>query len=183
MNERTVIACKVEMPDGLKDVFTLLPWQTVRTQGLIPEAVLGMSLRPLREGEPLTPDNFADNKAFIEFLHGFIAQEAPSLPGLQAEARRQQEGWVYLLDARIQEPAGEVPPEDILGAFEVKGGEVVAGSYQMSTRHALFSRSGFFRLDPELHRRLVEELVRRSAAAQDSEGSQGTPTEGNSQEA
>jgi hypothetical protein len=167
MNERAVIACRVEMPDGVKDVFTLLPWQTVQAQGLIPEAVLGMTLRPLGEGESLAPDNFAGNGVFLDFLHGFIAREGPSLPGLQAEARRQQEGWVYLIDARVPDPAGEVPPEDILGGFEVKGGEVVAGSYRMNTRHALFTRAGFFRLDPELHRRLVAELVRRSEAAQD----------------
>jgi hypothetical protein len=164
MNERAVVACRVELPDGLKDVFTLLPWQTVQAQGLIPEAVLGMTLRPLGEGESLTPDNFALNSVFVEFLHRFIAEQGPTLPGLQAEARRQQEGWVYLLDGRAQGPADEAQPEDILGAFEVKGGEIVAGSYQMSTGHALFSRDGFFRLDPELHRRLVAELVRRSAA-------------------
>jgi hypothetical protein len=39
---------------------------------------------------------------------------------------------VYLLDARTPDPSGRVPPHDIIGAFDVRDGALVTGSY----RHA-----------------------------------------------
>jgi hypothetical protein len=91
-------------------------------------------------------------------MHGVIARRGPELPGLIAEARRLCDGWVYVIDQRTRTPQDAVPPEDIVGAFEVKGGQVVPGSYRPGPKHMILSADGFFRLGSELLPCLLEEL-------------------------
>jgi hypothetical protein len=81
------------------------------------------------------------------------------LPGLSAEAKRQGEGLVCVVDQRTPTPQGAVPPEDIVGVFEIKNGQVVPGSYQASPKHMILSANGFFRLGSELQPCLLEELA------------------------
>ena len=58
------------------------------------------SLPGLFEGEGTWLERFRPNPAFVEFLQGVISTEGPSDPDLQAAARRQGKGWVYISDAR-----------------------------------------------------------------------------------
>jgi hypothetical protein len=90
-----------------------------------------------------------------------IAEHGPSVPGLIAEARRKVDGWVYIVDGRAPSPQGPVSPEDIIGAFQVKDGEVVPGSYQRNGNHAVLSTNGFFRLDAMLQTKLYSALSER----------------------
>ncbi len=122
MSKPTVYVCRVETPEGEKDYVTLLTPEQFFSRGLASEAIVGGLSRPLAAGEPITPEVFARNPVFVEFLHAVIARRGPSLPGLIAEAERQGEGWVYLIDQRTRTPGGRVPPEDIIGAFEARGG-------------------------------------------------------------
>ncbi len=158
MSERTMCIACVETPEGEKNYVTLLSPEQMFSRGLAPEAIVGELSRPLAAGEPITPEVFARNRVFVEFLHAVIARRAPSLPGLIAEARRQGEGWVYLIDQRTRTPDGAVPPEDIIGVFEVRGGAIVPGSYKASPRHRILSPDGFFRLSEDLQAALMEEL-------------------------
>jgi hypothetical protein len=162
MSSETVWVCRVQTPEGPKDYVTLLPPDAVREQGLAPEAIVGELAHPLGMGESIQPENFARNRVFVDFLHEVIARHAPQQPGFQAEARRLGNGWLYLLDQRTPTPQGPVPSEDILGAFQIQNGEVVPGSYQASSRHRILSSSGFFRLEPGLHRCLLQELSARN---------------------
>jgi hypothetical protein len=77
---------------------------------------------------------------------------------LIAEARRQRDGWVFVVDQRTREPQGAVPPEDIVGAFEVQDGSVVVGSYTPSPKHMILTANGFVSLGSELQPCLLEEL-------------------------
>ncbi len=165
MDEPFEYVCRVQTPDGERDYVTLLPPEPAFAHGLTPEAIVGVLSRPLAEGESITPEVFARNRVFVDFLHEVIARCAPSQPAFQAEARRLGSGWVYIIDRRTPTPAGPVPPEDILGALEVKGGEVVPGSYRRSPKHLILSPNGFFRLDAGLHQCLLRELAARSSGA------------------
>jgi hypothetical protein len=163
MAEFPIVVYRVDTPDGQKDYVSCLPHEQVfAAGGLPPEAIIGSLLRPLKTDEAITPEVFARNRVFVDFLHGVIARRGPTLPGLIAEARRQGEGWVYIIDQRTRTPQGSIPPKDIIGDFEVKDGQVVPGSYQPSPRHRILSDDGFFRLAAELQTCLLEELATRA---------------------
>lgn len=151
--------CRVDTPDGPKDYVTCLSHEHVFKHGLQPEAIVGVLVRPLENGEQINPDNFARNRVFVDFMHSVIARRGPELPGFIAEAKRQGEGWVYVVDQRTPTPQGAVPPEDIVGVFEIRNGQVVVGSYRASPNHVILSANGFFFLGAELQSCLIEELV------------------------
>ncbi|MDR3637149.1 MAG: hypothetical protein P4L84_25320 [Isosphaeraceae bacterium] len=146
-----------------QDVVSIVPPEAVFARGLAPEAIVGKLMRPAGEGEVITPDNFARNRLFVEFLHEVIARHGPELAALRAEAVRIGNGWVYIIDARTPDPRGKVPREDILGAFPVKAGAVVAESYWRNPKHVILSKDGFFRLDAALQKRLLGELATHHA--------------------
>jgi hypothetical protein len=56
-----------------------------------------------------------------------------------------------------------VPPEDIIGAFEVQGGEVVTDSYQAFPEHRVFTERGAVQLTPFLRERFFYELTQLPA--------------------
>jgi hypothetical protein len=146
-------------PEGARDVVSCLPPEQVLPHGLAPKAIIGLLKRPLEPGETITPPLFTRNRVFVDFLHELLARRAPQSPDCMAEAQRQGNGWVYLIDQRTPTPAGRVPPEDIIGAFEIRNGAVVAGSYTRSPEHRLLSANGFFQLGDELTAYLMEELA------------------------
>ena len=157
-----ISVCRVNTPDGVKDYVTCVPHQSAFARGLAPEAIIGVLLRPVDQVAAITPDLFARNRVFVDFLHEVIARRGPGLPGLIAEARRQGDGWVYIIDQRTRDPRGPIPPEDIVGAFAVQGGRVVPGSYQRSPKHLILSAEGFFQLGVELQACVLEELAARA---------------------
>ncbi|MFT3683593.1 MAG: hypothetical protein QM783_01495 [Phycisphaerales bacterium] len=162
--ESDVHICVVQSESGDKHYLTLLPPDLILSKGLLGEAVIGVLLRPLDPSETITPEVFAPNGTFVAFMHEMIAKHTPDDPACKAEAKRQGNGWIYVIDGRTKTPQGEVPPEDIIGAFKVASGEIVPGGYQPNSRHLLLSSDGFFRLSPELYTQLVEELRARTSA-------------------
>jgi hypothetical protein len=159
MAELPITVCRVDSADGAKYYVTCLPHEQLCARGLAPEAIIGVLLRPLEPDEAITPAVFARNRVFVDFMHKVIARRGPELPGLIAEARRQGDGWVYVIDQRTRNPQGAVPPEDIIGAFEVRGGRVVPGSYRPFSSHIILTADGFFRLGAELQAFLLQELT------------------------
>lgn len=153
---------RTDTPDGVRDCVSGLPRDHVFARGLVPEAIIGVLLRPLEPGEAITPAVFAPNRVFVELMHDVISRRGSELPGLVAEARRQGDGWVYVIDQRTRTPQGDVPPEDIVGAFEVKGGRVIPGAYKPNPRHMILSPDGFFDLGSELQGCLLDELLNRA---------------------
>jgi hypothetical protein len=71
-------------------------------------------------------------------------------------------GFVAIVDQRTPTPDAEVPPEDIIGAFEVHNGMIVPELYRASPNHRLLTGDGFFQLDPLLAKCLLRELATRS---------------------
>lgn len=156
-----ISVCRVDTPDGVKDYVTYVPHQTAFERGLAPEAIIGVLLQPVDQVASITPAVFARNRVFVDFLHAVIARRGPELPGLVAEARRQGEGWVYIIDQRTRNPQGHIPPEDVIGVFAVQGGRIVPDSYQSCPKHLILSADGFFQLGAELQACLLEELEGR----------------------
>jgi hypothetical protein len=162
MSEPTVYVYRVDTAEGVEDYVTLISPDVAYSQGLVPEAIIGKFARPLEPGEAISPEVFSRNRVFVDFLHDVIARHGPEQPSVKAEATRLGEGWVYFLDQRTPTPQGPVPPEDILGALEVKGGAVVPGSYRASPQHKILTTNGFFRLEEGLRQCLLRELAARN---------------------
>ena len=120
---------------------------------------MGLLLRPLEEGEKLSPDNFAANAVFVDLMQGVIGRRGPWVSSLIAAARRLGEGKLQVTDLRTRAAEGEIPQEDILGEFDVSDGTIVLGSYRPNSLHFIFSAAGFFQLGAELEDCLVEVLA------------------------
>jgi hypothetical protein len=164
MPELPITVCKVTTPEGPQEYVALGTAEQIFTRGLPAEGIVGVLTRPLEPGEAITPAVFARHRAFVDFMHAVIAQHAPPQAGCIAEARRLGNGWVYIIDQRTPTPQGPVPPQDIVGCFEVKDGQVVTGSYRPNDKHRILSADGFCQLGAELQQCLLEELAKRSVS-------------------
>ena len=99
------------------------------------------------------------NDAFISFMHEVIRSAGPAVPELMATAAAQRDGWLYVIDLRTPDgPQGRVPPEDIIGAFEVRSGQISADSYQPFSDYRVYTQNGPPVLPSELRKALVEQL-------------------------
>jgi hypothetical protein len=159
MTDPSINIIMVNTPEGAEHYVTLTSQRTVFSVGVIPEAILGVLERP---EEPIAPGNFTANSIFRKFLADVIARNGPDDPDMQAAAAQQGQGYVAVIDQRTPTPEGPVPPEDIMGIFEVKDGKVVPGSYQASPNHRLLTNDGFVRLGRFLDERLQQELAARA---------------------
>jgi hypothetical protein len=142
-----------------KRVLSFVSPQEAESPGGIPlQAIVGDFVGA--EGDR-SVESFRPNPVFETFLHDTIRIWGPDDPELRASARHQSDGWVYIIDLRTPEgPLGRVPPEDIIGAFQVIGGLIVAGSYQATGTHLVYSRHGVCQLPGSLTQALVRRLPR-----------------------
>lgn len=149
-----------------QSVLSFLPVEHVFKKGLSGAAIIGsMQVSPAAGGE-ITADNVRVNPQFVALLQDFIARTAPTDPAFERAAREQGEGWIYIIDRRTPTPQGHVPLEDILGAFEVRNGVLVPGSYEsMAASHRIVGAHGMFQLDGFLYPRLLEVLKQLPAPA------------------
>ncbi len=164
MSDLSISVIPADTPEGEKYYVALTSPQMAFSAGLIPEAILGMLARL---DEPIAPANFTANSIFRRFLADVLARNAPDDPDMQAAAVQQREGYVAIIDQRRPTPpADAVPPEDLIGFFEVKDGKAVPGSYHASPNHRLLTDHGFFKLSPFLDERLQQELIARANVPQ-----------------
>jgi hypothetical protein len=169
--ELPISICEVRAADGMKYYVTLASLDATFNRGLVPEEIVGVLPMPLKSGDRITPDNFVRNKAFVDFMHDTISNCAHTLSELAASAKRQGDGWIYIVDGRTPTPNGSVPPEDIIGALQVKYGQLVPASYQRNSNHRILSERGFVRLDGELMEHLLSALSRLGAQGRRAEDS------------
>lgn len=162
MSQTKINIFQVKTPDGFKEFASLLPVEEVFSQGIAPEAIIGELTESVPPDGPIPPNAFVRNSRFVELMHAVIAREAPRLKSFQSEAKKQNSGWVYVIDRRTQDSKGEVPKEDVIGAFEVESGKVVEGSYAANKNHRILSARGFFDLGTELYELLLAELRLRN---------------------
>ena len=146
---------EIKTPEGSFNVVSLLPHEEVFRKALPSQAIVG--ILPANATD-LNPVQFKPNREFIDFLHHVIVKYAPTIPDFQAEAKRQVDGWVYIIDGRVDNPEGNVGREDILGGFQVQSGEVIPASYLANPDHLLVSKRGLFQIEPLLEEKLLEEM-------------------------
>ncbi|HEU4452884.1 MAG TPA: hypothetical protein VFR81_07480 [Longimicrobium sp.] len=161
----SVFVCRVVVSGETRDYATVIPPETAFATGLPADAIVGILLEPAAEGQAPSVDAFAENPAFRALLDEVVGRHAPDEPAIRDEAVRLGSGYVYVIDGRTPDPAGQVPAEDVVGAFQVREGTIVRDPYLPNPRHQLLSENGFFRLGDALHQRLLEEIARRRSDA------------------
>jgi len=159
-----VFVCRQGTAAGPKDYVTPLRPDFVQQYGLPPNAIVGEVTRRLAVGEKISPDSFAANPAFLDFLSGFLEAQAAQDPKMKSEAHRIVDGWVQIVDQRTRAPRGSEPAEDVVGAIQVANGVLVPGSFKRGEQYQLLSKAGFFKLGQKNHAALLQ-LLRASAEA------------------
>ncbi|MDX2245092.1 MAG: hypothetical protein NW224_30815 [Leptolyngbyaceae cyanobacterium bins.302] len=145
----------VKTKDNSFGVVSLLSPEEAVSQGLPSKAIIGTVPE---NSTTINQNHFKANQEFVDFLHEIISRYAPMLPTLQLEAKQQGDGWVYVIDARVADAQGQVDPEEIIGAFQVKAGKIVTGKYQANANYRLVSKQGVLQIDSYLQEKLLEEL-------------------------
>lgn len=149
----------VENEGTRQDLLAILPPEEGFEMGLPVEAIAGVFSVPIESEADIAPEHFARNPNFVEMLQQAIALCAPTLPEVLAQAQAIGDGHIYVIDSRTPDPDGEIPSEDILGAFEAQGGNLVPDSYQPNPHHRLLSSDGLlFQLDSRIRDRLLADI-------------------------
>jgi hypothetical protein len=159
-NGRPVFLYQVDFGGGERNVVSLLEPAWVSEYGLNPDVVVAVLPAGVTTDD-LKPDHVRENGLFLRLLSRVIFENAGRHEMLQREAEVQGDGYVYLLDGRTPDPGGRVPPQDIIGAFEVRDGTLVNGSYRHNPQHRLFTTAGWFRLPPAIESALQARLRAR----------------------
>ena len=94
--------------------------------------------------------------ASSSFLHEFVGTQATSNEELQEAAREQGEGFVYMIDQRTPDTDGDVPQMDIIGAFEIKDGQITADSYAPNPSHKMITEAGLVDIGDDLRDLMLE---------------------------
>jgi hypothetical protein len=157
LRELNNIATEIDN-DGLRALSPLSPTQIKQAGCLASKAILGFI-----SDYVISLENFHSNPTFLEFLQGAIATKAPKDPTIQALAIAQQQGCLNLRDSRVSDlTEKEISPEDIIGTFEVKDGQIVMNSYQPNDNYSIFGNNGLMQLPGALHEALIDALLSQS---------------------
>lgn len=123
-----------------KNYGTFLPHSVVLEHGLIGEVIVG-EFKSNQSGEVDIENGFLANSLFKETIFSFVKKQMANDSGLINAAKKQKGGWVYIIDQRTPDPQGEVPPQDIIGAFEVVDANL--GEFSPNKNYSIRSNNGF----------------------------------------
>jgi hypothetical protein len=116
--------------------------------GIDPRSIVG-EITPTEAGG-YDPRSLKLNPEFIEAFTGYMNEVQANTPEIIRQASTLPSGWVYIIDPRNTDQAGEDPPaSDLVGAFAVDDiGQVVPQSFQYNAKHTLIDQdrgmSGLF---------------------------------------
>lgn len=129
--------------------------EEVKDRGLPTEAVLGEINAALPS---MTPDQFEQNDAFVDLVHEIIRSNVPFIPSFCAEAASIGRGELLIIDQRSD--IDDMTTEDILGRFDLTGGELDASNYQPNEQYRVLTEKGPIQLDSELEEHLLTYLTK-----------------------
>jgi hypothetical protein len=112
-------------------------------RGIDPRAIVGEF--PPRLEHAHDPAQLTPNPGFIQTFILYMNEAAATTRGLADRASRSAGQALYVVDPRVSSSlAGEPPPQDVLGAFDVANdGTIVPGSFAYNQQHRWFDpRSG-----------------------------------------
>jgi hypothetical protein len=147
----------VRTPRGSFNVVSFASPADVAARGIAEDAIIGTLPANVLEIDQAT---IALNPSFVPFLHRVIAKHGPADPSLIKKALQMGRGSLFLIDDRATTSGGQQESEDVFGAFQVEGGQIIKDSYQPNPNYFLVSKRGLFVLNDWFHARLLEELAK-----------------------
>ncbi len=143
-------------PEGPVYLLTFLTLEELdAVGGLAPHAIVGKVFDP--EGG-IVPDNFARNRAFVDFIHGVIRRAVPTIPDYVNAAAEAGDGQLLVLDERAAHAGRTEEEADVIGLFEVSGGRIVADSYAPAPDHWILNDDGMFAPHPAIQEAILVAL-------------------------
>ena len=138
----------------MKILSLLSPLEIEQIDGIPSKAICGKF-----ESENTDPMYFIENNEFTDLMHTLIERNGSNLTSLIDAAEKQKDGYLYIIDLRTPEGVmGNVPTEDIIGAFKVENGKMIGNSYWRNKSHKIFTKNGLVNLPPELFLLITDEL-------------------------
>lgn len=158
----------IESEIGGEKVFyyTFLPEDLVTKHGLPKELIVGAVDDPrLAEGDlfEYVVKSLKVNRDFKDTVHNFCLDVLSGMSKFLNKAKEQRSGWLYIIDQRTPEPAGEVPPGDIIGAFEISNGKIA--SYKPNPNYSIKSKNGMVDFGPAINPEFEKYMERLLLAA------------------
>lgn len=101
--------------------------------------------------------SFKVNREFKEMLNNFCSNFVPNQENFIEQAESERDGWMYVIDQRADDPAGRVPPDDVIGGFKIERGEVV--EYKPNPNYRVYSERGFTDLGGKLNRQFYDYML------------------------
>jgi len=124
-------------------------------KGLVGKSVIGY-LKETDKG--VTSENIVYNVDFVVLFKRTIKTAALASVDLMKSATQQQNGFVYIIDQRSKDQ-NETKARDILGSFEVTGGQLNPDSFQFNPNYQIISTDGLFRLPDNFAKALMNEIA------------------------
>jgi len=136
-------------------LYSILPKNFISEHGLLDIAVVGQIAENKKNAENnLVVDSFQPNPDFVYMLHEFLDKFGRNAQFLLKQLPKQAEGtWLYLVDQRVDDTNASISPEDIVGGYMIKDGQL--GEYAGNPSHELLTKKGIFQLGVELKSELI----------------------------
>ena len=98
----TITAFQVNFGDGPKEYLTCMDVERLnKGRGIPVEALIGVVLEPRENpGDPITPDNFRSNTAFVNLLQELMVKHGEWMDDVRMNADALCNGVLYVLDER-----------------------------------------------------------------------------------
>ncbi len=146
--------------DSSQKIYLSLFNQTeVTSYGLPPKTILGV-VKDINN--PITFDNVIINDKFLWIFHKVVKERFAHRPDVQAEADKQKNGQVYIIDNRCKNRQN-IPPQDIIGWFPVREQIVLTEDYKPNPSYIVFTGDGLFSLPDFVCAALMTELKKKDA--------------------
>lgn len=158
-NNNDVYIYTINDAKGSRRLACMLPEEATRQYGLKSFAIVGEFTQP--EG---SEESFTVNPAFLKFLAWALARHVAQCPGLVSQAQKQQDGHLYVTDARGRAFGSELTEDDIIGVVEIKESKVIRFAGNQNYRP--FTEHGFMKIEPWLNEKIREELLAQVALEQ-----------------
>lgn len=144
-----VVAAEVDGED--RYYVTITPAEVVNECGLKWWNIVG-SLNQFSDG--VREGNFIPNEKFLVVLTDFFASMITDDVEVGVTSGDIKREWQYIIDQRVEDTSGAVPPEEIVGAYEIYEGRKVG--FQLNPNYKLVSARGFFDFGAEFNLKLID---------------------------